>query len=99
MVEQALKQAAAELRERAQDLERILGSRPEVKPVVDEEADGIDGIALTLLDTASEIGEPTMISVGSRGLGRIQRSRVGSVSTKVVRAADGPVLIYPHSQD
>lgn len=99
MVEQALKQAEVELRGRAEDLERILGSRPGVKLVVDEGAEGIDGIALTLLETAARIGAPALISVGSRGLGRIQRSRVGSVSTKVVRAADGPVLVHPRSEN
>ena len=63
--------------------------------VVDEGTNGIDGIALTLIDEAKEKGVPTLISVGSRGLGRIRRARVGSVSTKVVRAADGPVLVCP----
>lgn len=99
MIEQALKQAEVELRGWAEDLERILGSRLEVKLVVDEGAAGIDGIALMLLETAAETGEPTLISVGSRGLGRVLRSRVGSISTKVVRAADGPVLVYPHCRD
>lgn len=95
MVEHALQGAQAELEVIARDLEGFLGSRPEVRLVADEGADGIDGIALTLMDEARETGEPTLISVGSRGLGRIQRARVGSVSTKVVRAADGPVLIHP----
>jgi nucleotide-binding universal stress UspA family protein len=95
MIEHALKGAEAELEVGARELEGVLGSRPEVKMVADEGADGIDGIALTLIDEARETGEPTLISVGSRGLGRVQRARVGSVSTKVVRAAEGPVLIHP----
>ena len=33
----------------------------------------------------------------SRGLGMIQRVRLGSVYTKIVRAAPGLVLVYPHS--
>jgi nucleotide-binding universal stress UspA family protein len=53
------------------------------------------GIALTLLDGAQETGIPTLISVGSGGLGRIRRTRVGGVSTKVVRAAGGPVVVRP----
>ena len=40
----------------------------------------------------------TLISVGSRGLGRISRVWIESVLTKVVRAADGPVLVYPRSE-
>ena len=95
MVEHALKGAEAELGIRAEALESLLGSRPDVRLVADEGADGIDGIALTLMDEARETGEPTLISVGSRGLGRVQRAWVGSVSTKIVRAADGPVLIHP----
>jgi hypothetical protein len=95
MVEQALQGAEAELQSRAEALEGLLGSRPEVKLVADEEANGVDAIALTIMDEARKTGEPTLISVGSRGLGRVRRARVGSVSTKVVRAADGPVLFYP----
>jgi nucleotide-binding universal stress UspA family protein len=95
MVEQALEQAEGDLLGRAEELEKLLGSRPEVRLVVDEGAEGIDGIALTILDQAQKVGAPTLISVGSRGLGRIRRVRVGSVSTKVVRAADGPVLVRP----
>ena len=41
----------------------------------------------------------TLISVGSRGLGRISRVWIESFLTKVVRAADGPVLVYPHLRD
>jgi nucleotide-binding universal stress UspA family protein len=36
--------------------------------------------------------------VGSRGLGLARRLRLGSVSTKVLRAAGGPVLIYPKAE-
>jgi nucleotide-binding universal stress UspA family protein len=99
MVEHALKGAEAELSLRAEALEGLLGSRPDVRLVADEGVDGIDGIALTLMDEARETGDPTLISVGSRGLGRVQRARLGSVSTKVVRAAEGPVLFHPQAPD
>jgi len=36
--------------------------------------------------------------VGSRGLDVTQRIRLGSVSTKVLHAAKGPVLVYPRSR-
>jgi nucleotide-binding universal stress UspA family protein len=36
--------------------------------------------------------------VGSRGLGLARRLRLGSVSTKVLRAAGGPVLVYPQAE-
>lgn len=37
----------------------------------------------------------TLIAGGSRGLGLLERLRLGSVSTKVLRAATGPVLVSP----
>ena len=40
-------------------------------------------------------GENVLVAVGSRGLGPIRRMRLGSISTKVLRAAKGPVLVYP----
>ena len=40
-------------------------------------------------------GEKVLVAVGSRGLGPVKRMRLGSVSTKVLRAAKGPVLVYP----
>jgi nucleotide-binding universal stress UspA family protein len=56
--------------------------------------------AALILGVAWE-AEPALIAVGSRGLGVTERarrgySRLGSVSTKVMRAARGPVLDYPH---
>jgi len=45
---------------------------------------------------AAEAADPSLIVVGSRGLGALARLRLGSVSTKVLHAAAGPVLIVPH---
>ena len=42
-------------------------------------------------------GKNTLIAVGSRGLGQLQRFRMGSVSTKVIRAAEGPVPGQPRA--
>ena len=99
MVAQALKGAEAELQARAEALESLLGRRPETQLMVDEGAEGVDGIALTLIGAARKTSVPTLISVGSRGLGRIRRARVGSVSTKVIRAAEGPVLVCPQGRE
>jgi nucleotide-binding universal stress UspA family protein len=98
-VEEALEKAEAQLQSRADDLERWLGSRPEVKLVGDESAEGIGSIARTILGEAREADAATPISVGSRGLGRISWVRIESVSTQVVRAAEAPVLVYPHPRD
>ncbi len=48
-----------------------------------------------ILEAAEEGGEPTLIAVGRRGLGRINRLRLGSVSSDLLRSATGPVLIVP----
>jgi nucleotide-binding universal stress UspA family protein len=50
---------------------------------------------LVILEAAEEGGEPTLIAVGRRGLGRINRLRLGSVSGDLLRSAAGPVLIVP----
>jgi nucleotide-binding universal stress UspA family protein len=76
------------LEERASELEEILGSRPETR---------ISGgyPANVLLEASQEV-QPSLVAVGSRGLAGLIRTRLGSVSTKVVTAARGPVLVYPH---
>jgi nucleotide-binding universal stress UspA family protein len=73
---------------RAGELEQFLGVRPEVRLSGDYPA-------RVLLDASQNV-RPTLIAVGSRGRAGIARSRLGSVSTKVVTAASGPVLVYPH---
>ena len=85
-----LRQAERDLEERAGRLEGSLGRRPETKIIATA-----SGPASAILETAQEEEVPTLIEVGSRGLGPIGRVRLGSVSTKVVRAARGPVLVYP----
>jgi nucleotide-binding universal stress UspA family protein len=76
------------LEERASELEEILGSRPATR---------ISGgyPANVLLEASQEV-QPSLVAVGSRGLAGLIRTRLGSVSTKVVTAARGPVLVYPH---
>jgi nucleotide-binding universal stress UspA family protein len=39
--------------------------------------------------------EKALIALGSRGLGAAQRVMLGSVSTKILRVARGPVLVCP----
>jgi nucleotide-binding universal stress UspA family protein len=76
------------LDDRARGLEQFLGSKPEVR---------LSGgyPASVLLEAAQEV-RPSLVAVGSRGRAGIARTRLGSVSTKVVTAAHGPVLVYPH---
>jgi nucleotide-binding universal stress UspA family protein len=76
------------LQERAAELEGVLGSRPEVRVA--------DGYPANVLLEASQEEWPSLVVVGSRGLAGIMRTRLGSVSTKVVTASRGPVLVCPH---
>jgi len=88
-VDDELRGAERVLVERAAELEGHLGSRPRVRLMVGE-------AAACLLEAAEEeASERTLLSVGSRGLGAIGRMRLGSVSTKVLHAARGPVLVHP----
>ena len=81
------KERALEMRARA--LEAIGESRPESRLIETDPT-----LALLLVAEEKE-EEKTIIAVGSRGLGAAKRLMLGSVSTKVLRAARGPVLICP----
>jgi nucleotide-binding universal stress UspA family protein len=89
IVDDELRRAEKALLERSRELESHLGSRPKVRLVVGD-------AAASLLEAAEEDApERTLLAVGSRELGVIGRMRLGSVSTKVVHAAKGPVLVHP----
>ena len=91
-VDDALHRAEQELHERADELERLAGSRPRMEIAAGD-------AAVALLEEAREGDERrALIAVGSRGLGLARRLRLGSVSTKVLRAAGGPVLVYPQAE-
>jgi nucleotide-binding universal stress UspA family protein len=89
LVDDALRRAERELEKHAEKLERTLGMRPRVEVAVGD-------AAAALLEKARKEGETsTLIVVGRRGLGLAKRLRMGSASTKVLRAAEGPVLVHP----
>jgi nucleotide-binding universal stress UspA family protein len=89
IVDDELRRAFSALLERSRELESRLGSRPKARLVVGE-------AAASLLEAAEkDAPERTLLTVGSRDLGAIGRMRLGSVSTKVVHAAKGPVLVHP----
>jgi nucleotide-binding universal stress UspA family protein len=89
IVDDELRRAFSALLERSRELESRLGSRPKARLVVGE-------AAASLLEAAEkDAPERTLLAVGSRDLGAIGRMRLGSVSTKVVHAAKGPVLVHP----
>ena len=78
------------LEERASELERMSGARAGVRAVAGYAVETIQGIV-------EEDDEPALTAVGSRGLGAARRVMLGSVSTRILRAANGPVLIVPSS--
>ena len=69
-----------------------LGTPPEARLAIDDPA-------ALLVAAAEASADPALIVVGSRGLGAFQRFRLGSTSTKVLHAAQCPVLIAPGEQE
>jgi nucleotide-binding universal stress UspA family protein len=84
--------ATGALGERAIALEERFGQRLAIVAAIG------DPTAL-LLDTAAAAPQPALLAVGSRGLGAFRRFRLGSVSTKLLHAATGPVLVVPHAHE
>jgi nucleotide-binding universal stress UspA family protein len=76
----------ASLDERAAELRGLLGRELPVERLAGDPA-------ASILEMAERSGESVLISVGSRGGGVVDRLRLGSVSTRILRAAKGPVLI------
>lgn len=83
-----LKRANEALEGRAAALAEATGARPGFR-VVEGDA------APALLEAADEGGSPSLVVVGSRGQGAARRALLGSVSTAVMRAVDGSVLVCP----
>lgn len=93
MVDDELRREQQDLTGRAKEIEDTSGVRPRIEiAVADDPADAL------LRATEEDAAEQTLIVVGSRGLGAMRRIRLGSVSTKVLHAAKGPVLVYPRSE-
>lgn len=92
------------LKTRAWELESLLGRRPRTRIAAGDAAQVIVDSAYTE-PAANRSGQDeaderaVLIAVGSRGLGLAGRLRLGSVSTKVLNAAVGPVLVYPAGEE
>ena len=75
------------LEERAAELGDSVGAGPKIS---------FGDPAGCILEAAREGSEErALVAVSSRGPDAVRRLRLGSVSTKVLRAAKGPVLIHP----
>jgi nucleotide-binding universal stress UspA family protein len=87
MVEDDMRREERALIGRAKEIEDSIGNKP--RPVI-----AVGDPAAVLLESAGEdAAERTLVAVGSRGHGVARRLRLGSVSTKVLHAAEGPVLV------
>ena len=91
MVREHLRRVEPALEGRAAGLEDAYGVRPRVRLLGGESA--------RVLSEVAEEGEGTgLLVVGSRGLGAGGRMLLGSVSTKILMAAKGPVLVCPREK-
>lgn len=84
--EEVLKMGDESLRRRAEKLQGRLSRRPDARAEVGD-------AAAVLQRVAEECGGKTLVAVGSRGLSAVRRFTLGSVSTDVLRAVEGPVLV------
>lgn len=82
-----------ELGDRAREIEAPLGSRPKLRV-----SSGDPTVCLLSAAEEEDAPERALIAVGSRGLGEVRRTTLGNVSTKVLHASRGPVLVCPHGQ-
>jgi hypothetical protein len=80
-----------DLKKRAEQLEEIVRCRPKTRLIKSKAAPAINSV------TEEGGGGRTLFATGSRGLGASKRVLLGSVSTAVLRRADGPVLVVPPS--
>ena len=76
------------LEDRTGALKDVLDEQPRTRVIAGDPPE-------VLIEAAQEDEGPTLVVVGSRGLGLVGRLRLGSVSTKVVRAGLEAVLVYP----
>lgn len=92
MADAMLQRNREALEERAEELEGVLGRRPQVRVVAGDAAGVIQKVA-------EEQGKPALVAVGSRGLDATKRFLLGSISTDTLRAVDTPVLVVPAPKD
>jgi nucleotide-binding universal stress UspA family protein len=89
---EAVWHSGRQLEDRAGELEGILDERPQTRAVAGD-------ATRALLEAEREHEGPPLVSGGNRGLGMVQRVRLGSASTNVVRAGLGVVLVSAHSDE
>jgi nucleotide-binding universal stress UspA family protein len=86
--EARLREMERALAARADTIEEAVGERPRTRPLVGETPDAV-------LDVLAEEGGLSLLSFGSRVLGRAGRVRVGAVLDQVLGDTAGPMLVSP----
>jgi nucleotide-binding universal stress UspA family protein len=76
------------LESRADEIERVVGERPRVRPLVGD-------VPRAILDVQAEKEKPALLSFGSKVLGRAGRVMVGEVLDRVLGETRGPILVTP----
>lgn len=90
--EEVLKKDEESLEKRASELEGVLGKRPEALVTTTGDTTSV------MQSDAEEGGEPTLVVVGSRGLGTVA-FRSGQRLHGCVRTVSAPVLIVSSSKE
>jgi nucleotide-binding universal stress UspA family protein len=86
--EARLREMERALASRADEIEEVVGLRPRVRPLVGE-------VPRAILDVKAEEEGPTLLSFGSKVLGRAGRVMAGAVLDRVLGETNGPILITP----
>jgi nucleotide-binding universal stress UspA family protein len=73
---------------RADEIEEVVGQRPQVRPLVGD-------VPRAILDVQAEEQKPILLSFGSKVLGRAGRVMVGEVLDRVLGETSGPILVTP----
>jgi nucleotide-binding universal stress UspA family protein len=89
LVEDSRRMGEKALKDRAAEIEGLLGTMPETTSVT--------GDATMAVLNAAASDPSTLVAVGSRGLGAAKRVLLGSVSTKLLRATEGSILVNPRA--
>ncbi len=73
---------------RADEIERVVGQRPRVRPLVGD-------VPRAILEVQAEEQKPVLLSFGSKVLGRAGRVMVGEMLDRVLGETRGPILVTP----
>jgi nucleotide-binding universal stress UspA family protein len=86
--EEELRDLEQTLQDRADEIEKVVGQRPQVRTCVGD-------VPETILGLYAEEEKPVLLSFGSKVLGSAGRVMVGDVLDRVLSESKGPILVTP----